>query len=345
MTDAPDTQSSWPWPAGSATGIGSLPGSDIVEAVKWTLGELPDLPYLPELPARGPGSEIIGRGAGLLVELPVEVYAGRWRIAARPGRDLRRTRDLLDRDLDALTEQAAEWTGSIKVQSAGAFTLAAGIDLPVGGRVLRDPGAVRELTASLAEGLRLHVADLRRRLPKATILVQLDEPSLPAVLAGQVPSESGWQTLRAVEASVARERINSIVEAVGAPVVLHCCAARVPLGLLRAAGVAAVSVDLDQVGDLDAVGELLDAGVGLFAGVAATASSSGAAPSSAALADRVREFWARLGFPAERLPAQVVLSPACGLAGASADYARAVLAACVEAGRRIVDEPARRPAG
>src|SRR4029453_16649579 len=42
-----------PWVAGSATGIGSHPGTDPREAAATVFGELPDLPYLPELPARG----------------------------------------------------------------------------------------------------------------------------------------------------------------------------------------------------------------------------------------------------------------------------------------------------
>ena len=46
----------WPWSAGAATGIGSLPGTDIVDAVALVFGELPDLPFLPELPRRGPGA-------------------------------------------------------------------------------------------------------------------------------------------------------------------------------------------------------------------------------------------------------------------------------------------------
>src|SRR5687767_1647051 len=104
-------------------------------------GELADLPHLPELPARGPGAEMTGRGAGLLADLPVELYAGRWRVTARAGRDLRRTRDILQRDLDALTDAGDGYTGPVKVQAAGPWTLAATLDLPVGGRVLHDHGA------------------------------------------------------------------------------------------------------------------------------------------------------------------------------------------------------------
>jgi methionine synthase II (cobalamin-independent) len=323
-------------PEGAATGIGSLPGTDIREAVRTVLGELPDLPHLPELPARGPGADILGRTAGLLVDLPIDLYAGRWRLAAHAGRDLRRTADLWERDLDALTEEADGYQGPLKVQCAGPWTLAAGIDLPVGGRVLRDPGAVRELTASLAEGLAGHVREVRRRVPGAEVLVQLDEPGLPAVLAGQVPTESGFSVLPTVESDRAEQALRQVVEAAGAPVVVHCCAEDAPIALLRAAGAVGVALDLDLVKELDPLGEALDGGTYLFAGAVPT--SGPAQPTSRTAAERVLDLWRRLGFPLSALASQVVVTPACGLAGASPDYARAALSACRDAGRRLLDE-------
>jgi methionine synthase II (cobalamin-independent) len=242
----------------------------------------------------------------------------------------------LDRDLDQLTEQGEGYAGPVKVQAAGPYTLAASLDLAVGGRMLRDPGAVRDLADSLAEGLRGHVADVRRRLPAATVLLQIDEPSLPAVLAGHVPTESGFSAYRPVEEAAATTALRGLVDAVGAPVTFHCCAAGVPLGLFVAAGAAAVSLDLDLVVKLDPLGEALDAGVGLLAGVAP--STGERAPASKDLADRVRQVWERLGFPADRLPAQVVVTPTCGLAGATPAYARGVLAACREAGQRLREQ-------
>ncbi|MCM0675386.1 methionine synthase [Micromonospora phytophila] len=333
------TDQAWPWPAGAATGIGSLPGTDIAEAQRVVLGELPALPHLPELPARGPGADLLGRTAGLLVELPVEVYAARWRIAPRPGRDLRRARDLMERDLDQLAEQAEGYAGPVKIQAAGPFTLAAGLELPIGGRMLRDPGAVRDLTGSLAEGLRTHVAAVARRLPNATVLLQLDEPSLPTVLAGRVPTESGLGAYRAVDPNLARSLLHTVVEAVGVPTVVHCCAPDVPLELIRSTGAVGVALDLSLVTDLDPLGEAIDAGLGLLAGAASTGPSpDGRPPTSAEVADRVRQLWDRLGFPRRQLAEQVVITPACGLAGASAQYARAVLAACRDAGRRLAED-------
>ncbi|MEU8093409.1 methionine synthase [Micromonospora chalcea] len=333
------TEQAWPWPTGAATGIGSLPGTDIAEAQRIVLGELPTLPHLPELPARGPGADLVGRSAGLLVELPVELYAARWRIAPRPGRDLRRARDLMERDLDQLAEQAEEYAGPVKVQAAGPFTLAAALELPIGGRMLRDPGAVRDLAGSLGEGLRGHVEAVARRLPRASVLLQLDEPSLPTVLAGRVPTESGFGTHRPVETEVARGLLRDVIDAAGVPALVHCCAPDVPLELIRSAGAVGVALDLSLVTDLDPLGEAIDAGLGLLAGAAPTLPpASGRAPTSAQVADRVRRVWDQLGFPRRRLAEQVVVTPACGLAGATPAYARAVLTACRDAGRRLAED-------
>lgn len=326
----------WPWPEGASTGIGSLPGTDVAEAQRVVLGELPDFPHLPELPARGPGADLIGRGAGFLVELPVEIYAGRWRVAARGGKDLRRTRDLLDRDIDQLTEQAATFSGPVKVQAAGPWTLAANIELPIGGWLLRDHGAVRDLAASLADGLATHVRDIAARLPHATVVLQLDEPSMPAALAGRVRTESGLGTYRAVESTTASDLLRLVVEAAGVPVVVHCCAPDVPLDVVRDAGAAAVALDLSLVTKLDPLGEALDAGLGLLAGVAPTLPQARPV-TSAAVADPVRKVWRDLGFPAAQLARQVVVTPACGLAGATPAYAREALAACRDAGRRLYE--------
>ncbi|GAA0721361.1 methionine synthase [Dactylosporangium roseum] len=314
----------FPWPAGSATGIGSMPGTDVGEAQRIVLGELPDLPHLPELPGRGPGANMIGRGGTFLVELPIELYAARWRLATRPGHDLRVARDFLERDLDTMTEQAGEFAGTFKVQVPGPWTLAAALNLPIGGAVLRDPGATRDLAASLAEGVREHVASVRARLPHASVLLQLDEPSLPAVLAGRVPTESGFGTLRSVDVSVARSVLAQVISAAEVPVVVHSCAPDVPLSLLREAGAVGVALDLSLVRDLDALGEQLDGGMGLFAGVSGR--------TSADLASSVRDLWRKLGFPLASMAARVVVTPPCGM------VAVAVLKAVRDAGRRLTDD-------
>jgi methionine synthase II (cobalamin-independent) len=220
----------------------------------------------------------------------------------------------------------------LKVQAVGPFTLAAATQLPYGGPMLSDPGAVRELSESLAEGLSRHVADVKRRVPRSEIVLQLDEPTLPAALAARVPTESGLRTLRAIDTPVARDRLRLVIEAVRVPVVVHCCASDVPVPLLREAGAVGVALDLSLGPALDPLGEALDAGFGLFAGACPAV---GAPPPSATIAAAVDDLWHKLGLPTDRLPKQVVVTPACGQAGASPADARAALKACTEAARRL----------
>ena len=53
----------------------------------------------------------------------------------------------------------------------------------------------------------------------------------------------------------------------------------------------------------------------------------------------VRRLWQRLGLAAEELPAAVVVTPTCGLAGASAGYARDALRQCARAAAALLEEP------
>ena len=331
-----------PWPPGAATGVGSLPGTDPAEAVRIVLGELPDLPHLPELPARGLGADMLGRGAALLVDLPVDVQPSGWRLVDRPGRDARRATDLLARDLDALEEAAQDYRGPLKLQVTGPWTLAAGLELHYGDKAVSDPGAVRDLVQSLAEGTRRHVADVAARLPGARVVLQVDEPSVPVVLAGRVPTASGFGSLAAVEAPVVQAGLADVlaaaVDAGAAATVVHCCAARPPVGLFRAAGARALSLDAALLGGADEeLGSAVEAGVSLWLGVV-----PGVDADLGDLGDTVRAVrrpWSRLGFPPADLPASVVPTPACGLAGATPAYARAALRRVREAARALADDP------
>lgn len=329
------------WPAGVATGIGSMPGTDIVEATATVLGELPDLPHLPELPGRGAGADMIGRATGILVEMPVEVAVTAWRMASRPGRDTRRIADLLARDLDTLTEQADGYTGPLKIQVAGPWTLAGQIELRNGERVLTDHGATAELVASLAQGLADHVADLRRRVPGATIITQLDEPTLIAVLEGSLRTASGYRTVPPVETSVVERDLRTVLEATGGLTAIHCCALDVPLELLRRTGVSAVAIDMSLIdlsdsAQLDRVAEHIDSGVVLMAGVVpGDGTDPETLPETDVLAEKLRRMVTSVGFPLDRVPAAITVTPTCGLADAAEPYARAALKRCTEAARKL----------
>ncbi|MGI5471016.1 methionine synthase [Streptomyces sp. CA-132043] len=334
-----------PWSAGAATGIGSMPGGDAREAAKTVTGSLERLPYLPELPARGPGADMIGRTAGLLVEVYAHVEPSGWRISDRPGRDTRRARSWLGEDLDALEEFTQGYEGALKVSAVGPWTLAAALELRNGEAALGDPGACRDLTASLAEGLRGHLADVRRRVPGARIVLQLDEPSLTAVLRGSVKTASGYRTHRAVDRAVVEGALRDIIGAAGSaqedgtPVVVHSCAPDVPFALLRRAGATGIAGDFSLLTERDdeAIGEAVESGTTLFAGVVPGTDGPLSDPAGSVMG--VRTLWRRLGLNPGTLSESVVITPACGLAGASPDYARKVLAHCVRAAGSLADNP------
>ncbi|MFD6891702.1 methionine synthase [Streptomyces sp. NPDC059957] len=324
---------------GGATGVGSLPGGDAREAAKTVTGSFEDFPYLAELPARGPGSDMIGRSLGLLVDMYAHVEPSGWRISDRPGRDSKRARSWLGEDLDALEEFTQGYQGRLKVQAVGPWTLASALELHGGEAVLQDPGACRDLAGSLAEGVREHLADVRKRIPGAEIVLQYDEPSLTAALLGRVRSASGYRTYRAVDRQVVEGTLRELFAVHDGEVIVHSCAPEVPFALLRRAGVSGVSFDFSLLTERedDAIGEAVEAGTKLFAGVVPGTDGPLSDPGGSVMG--VRKLWRRLGLTPGTLAESVVVTPTCGLAGASPAYARAVQAHCVRAARSLADNP------
>lgn len=322
-----------------ATGIGSLPGTDTRAAHRLVFDELPDFPHLPELPGRGVGADMIGRGATFLTEMYAEVQPSGWRLADRPGRDARRARSFMREDLDFLEEHSQGYTGKLKIQAAGPWTLAATIELHYGDKILADRGATRELAESLTDGLAQHVAELRRRLPGAEIVLQLDEPSLPGVLRGTIPSASGFARLWSVKETVARETLKQLIETIGVETVIHCCAPVFTVGgeeqstfeVMRAAGASYVSFDAStiDVGDRrtdELLGEAIEAGARLMLGVvpAMDPETPQAVPKVGDLVKKVLTL-GRLGFSPARIAEGLTITPTCGLAGATPPWARQAL--------------------
>src|ERR1019366_4534227 len=258
----------------------------------------------------------------------------------RAGREQRRAAGLLAEDLDAVQEAAEGYAGPFKVQLAGPWTMAATIELNRSQNpALADPGAVGDLIVSLAEGVAAHVSEIRKRVPGATIVLQLDEPALPAVLDGAVPTASGLNRIGAVDPAVTGGGLRAVLQATTAFSVVHCCAPEYPFGLIRESGAGAISFDASQLrrGAEDAIAELAEAGMGILAGALNTrnAERMTAAPSRKPreIASSVIELWHRAGLPPATLAEQVVITPACGLAGFSAAGARAALATRRDAAR------------
>ena len=330
------------------TGIGSLPGESFEEAVKVVLGELPDLPHVPELPARGATASMTGRTLAVVTALDADLQPAGWRLtgsSGSPGLDHRRARSLLAQDLDVVEELTQGYVGAFKAQVAGPWTLAATVERPRGDRILADHGARRELAQALAEGVRDHVRDLRRRLPGVDrLVVQVDEPVLPAVLAGRVPTASGYGRHRSIDAPEASEALGWVLAAIvdeGGEPWVHSCAPETPLALLRGAlrdahssvagssgtsGPRGLAVDLGVLGaaDHDALAEALEAGETVALGVVPS-SDPGEVPTDKTTVELVLRWLEMVGLDPEEVGPRLVLTPACGMAGASWDWARRAL--------------------
>ena len=179
-------------------------------------------------------------------------------------------------------------------------------------------------------------------------MVQADEPALPAVIAGEVPTASRLNRLRSPEPADLETHLGSIVSAARAFTLVHCCALSVPFGIIKGAGADGVGCDLGTLARTaeDGLAEAVEAGLGIVAGVIPATGTPGAPepPPAGRAARVVTALWQRLGWPVARVkgegeaggvPAQVVLAPACGMAGATPSYARAAMERCREAARLL----------
>jgi methionine synthase II (cobalamin-independent) len=322
-----------------ASGVGSWPGTtaeEYAEAVRVVLGEAPDLPYLPELPGRGAHAGMVGRSLATIADLGFDLQPAGWRLTDSPGVDHRRARSLLAQDLDLLEEQTQDFHGVLKVQVTGPWTLAANIEKPRGDKVLADHGARREVAQALAEGVATHLADVRGRVEAEHVVVQVDEPALASVLAGSVPTASGFGRHRAVHPPEASEALSWVLESAGSEPWVHSCTPGTPWGLIRGAGARGLSADLALLGpdDLDALGEALDAGDRVALGVVPSIEPEHPSTEKS-VTESVLRTLDLLGLEPEGVSDLLVLTPSCGLAGASSAWARRATDLCRTAARDL----------
>lgn len=327
-----------------ATGTGSLPGTDMRGAVRHVLGSF-EHAWLPELPSRGVGADMVGRASAMLDGLAVDLQPAGWRLVGNRGVDHERAISMLRRDLDDLEEAAQTFDGTVTITVCGPWTLVSLLERFTGDKVLADRGARRDVAQSLGSGVAQLLAEMRRRLPCVRFAVQLDEPLLPSVLTGTVPTASGFGRQRAVERPEATALLDFVVAPVRDEVErvrLHSCApwpatAGLPDGgvdtdLLQRSGIDEVSLDarLLRGVDLDRLGPWMEAGRGLVLGLAPTHVPD-AVSRPDAIVRRGLDLLRPLGMDPAVLQERVALSTACGLAGWSLRPAMAQLDALLEA--------------
>lgn len=310
-----------------------MPGTDFAGALRTVAEATPGLVALPELPALGVQAQLPGRGLAVAGEIPVELTTDGWTLAYSHGSQARQARRLIVHEMDLAEEVFDGERLPLKVQVAGPWTLAAAAHTRNGERIVADAGARRDVAQALAHGVEQYVAELRRRLDPADLVVQLDEPGLPAVALGAIRTASGLQAYAPVDEEELDEALRSAVAAIragGATPVVHCCAPRIPVALLARAGFAAISFDLGLATPGDEWAQALEAGVELWPGAFAASGSI----SDKAVVESIDRFFDELGVAPER----IVVTPNCGLAGATAAEARAALSAA----ERVAGVSARR---
>ncbi|WP_426990224.1 hypothetical protein [Pseudarthrobacter sp. Y6] len=317
----------------TATGLGPWPGEDPVEAARIIRGELgsPHVPFLAELPDRGVGSDALGRTAALLVEMAVDVQPYGWRLVDRPGKDFRRAASALSTDINVLADVAgAEDTPApeLKLQLIGPLSIAAGLHLHSGERALIDYGARRDIADSLAAGVGGYLSRISSAVPGARLVVQVDEPDIAAVLAGTIPTSSGYRTLRAVGGQEVTESWQVVIEALRAAgateIVVSVPEIEAPIDRIIAAGADGVAVPLRALTtrQWEQLATAVEAGKRIWAG--ALDVSSGTLPKVADVVESVWRPWHQLGLSASSL-GSIRVTPSAGLAGHTPSTATAVL--------------------
>ena len=315
-----------------------MPGTAVAETLAVVAGEVPELPFLPELPARGAGADMVGRTAAVLLgvaaEFALETVPSGWCLAGQVGPDMRRARSWLGEDLDRLEQVLGDSAGYVKVQLCGPWTWASAVADRAGRRLVRDDGFMADLGTAFAQAASDHVEEVARRLPQRPVVLQIDEPGLPAVVRGALPTASGWGNLPAVPRPRAADLLAQTVAAVPGPTILHSCGGRV-FDIAGGAGFAGVSWDAtgpvtEDVGD--EVAEAYESGLALLMGIVSPTQPEDVDT----VLGRATDWWAHTGL-ARTAAHDVTVTPACGLAGASPDGARRALARCAEVRRWLAD--------
>lgn len=336
----------------SAGAVGSWPGTDVAETLRIIRGELADIPggavngipYLPELPARGSSATLTARTAGALVDLSVDLQPQGWRLVDRPGRDSSRIGSARGEDLDLISEIFHGWSGRFAVTVRGPWSLAAQLWLPRGDRVLADAGALRDLQASLIEGVQIYLDDLARAIPAARLTLVVDEPTLHRVLAGTLPSDSGLRALPSPDETEVRASLRALATLLrerAVDTVLRVPADHAALRTAAGADPSGVSADVSRldVAGWELVAPLVEAGGELWAGVITTDQVDGlrTPPQLARTAtDTLLRAWGRVGLERRRADT-VVLTPTGGLSTLTPAEAIAVVRATAEAAKILAE--------
>jgi hypothetical protein len=317
---------------GAVTGIGSLPHCDPRAAAAFSFDECPDLPFVPHIAPDGVGTVasrsivqgLVGvRGVGFDPERGLRVDVERLHPLAKVVPDLEHPsfaglRAFLDEAV------ARRYTGPVKWQFAGPLTLGLGLmHRGVPARTAFDVAvrAVRVTTRAMYRAI-------DEALPGSHQVVLLDEPSAAGVLEPGFP----------VPPDTAIDLVSGALAALelSAEVGVHCCG-NADLSAIIASGPGVLSIPVHEPGAGLAtnLGQFLELGGVVAWGVVPVHGPLGSA-------DRywreLQALWGQMeaaGCEPERLRAQSLITPVCGLALHEPAQASAVFAICRAISERV----------
>jgi methionine synthase II (cobalamin-independent) len=314
---------------GLATGIGSLPHSDARAAAEAVLRCLPELPAVPQLPARDPREGMLAQWLGALPEVAVEPD-GAITVAG-------------------VSSHAPECVFD-EASHAGAlafFEVARALDTPL-------VRVKAQITGPLTLGVALHAAGMPERfafrraaeavrawlvaleefvgeqLPHTSLVVFLDEPALVR-----------WRRGDAVlDREAAIDVLSGALAAADSVTGVHVCGDG-DVGLALEAGPQVLGLEVSDalVRDTVPIARFLDADGWI---------AWGAVPTDRPVGESADPHWRRLasvwceltrrGCDPVSLRARGIVTPACGLAGYGATQAERVLGIARELAARVHDQ-------
>jgi hypothetical protein len=314
---------------GVATGIGSLPHHDPVEAAELVLRCLPELPAAPQLPERDPREGMVAQWLTALPEVQVADDGSLTLLGASDAApecvfDPRAHAGLLAFvDAAAASERVPV---RVKAQITGPLTLGTALHaagMPAARAFERAAAATRAWSVALEELV-------EQRLPETALVLFLDEPALVQWVRDDAP----------LDRESAIDVLSGSLAAVTSVTGLHVCG-HGDLALALAAGPEVLGVEVadDLVEHTVGLARFLD-GDGWIAW--------GAVPTDRPVGESADPHWRKLarvwceltrrGCDPVPLRTRGVITPACGLAGYGASQAERVLGIARELAARVHDQ-------
>ena len=196
--------------------LGPMPGISSQEAALVVAGECAQAPCVPLLAQRGPSAHPVGRMSGILNSVSsdfcVSAVPSGWRLTGGVSNDTTRAQSYLSEDLDAMEENLNGFSGFLTLSIIGPISWGAAVEEMGGEKLIRDHGALRELSIATAQAVAILTENMAKRFPRAKMRLQIDEPLVMDVTQGMVPTASGLRTYVALDRQFVMSLWNPLFE-------------------------------------------------------------------------------------------------------------------------------------